>query len=116
MIRNKKGQALIEFVLILPVLLLLIFGMIDLGKIVLRKSELDNLISDKITVWKNSGENIDALVTYLKDENIEVKITKNKTTSFITVDVYEKVDWFTPVVSNILDDYTIHIKRVVADE
>lgn len=116
MIRHKKGQALIEFVLILPVLLLLIFGMIDLGRIVLRKSELDNTISDKITVWKNSGKSINALVTYIEDENIKVKISKNTNTDFVTIDVYEKINWLNPIITTILKDYTIHIKRVVVDE
>ena len=35
---NRKGQALIEFVLILPVLIMLIFGFIDLGRIILENN------------------------------------------------------------------------------
>ena len=38
---NKKGQALIEFVLILPVLLLIIIMMIDVGNIFIKKYELN---------------------------------------------------------------------------
>ena len=35
---NKRGQALIEFVLVLPVLLLLIFAFIDFGRIIVCKN------------------------------------------------------------------------------
>ena len=38
---NKKGQALVEFILILPVLLLIIIGMIDIGNIFLSKYDLN---------------------------------------------------------------------------
>ena len=34
---NKKGQALVEFILILPVLLLILMAMIDIGNIFLKK-------------------------------------------------------------------------------
>ena len=39
---NKKGQALVEFILILPVLLLILMAMIDIGNIFLKKYELEN--------------------------------------------------------------------------
>ena len=37
---NKKGQALVEFILILPVLLLIAMAMIDIGNIFLKKYDL----------------------------------------------------------------------------
>ena len=116
MFLNKKGQALIEFVLILPVLLLLLFGMIDLGRIIVRKSELESIMTDKITIWQNSNTNINTLKDSLEEDNIKVKVSKNSSTSFLTIEVYEKVDWLTPLVNNILDSYTIHVKRVVPNE
>jgi len=116
MILNKKAQALIEFVLILPIILLLILGGIDLGRIVLRKSELENKVSDQITVWKNKKQSIYNLKESLKDKNTSVNIIKNETTSFYTIEVKEKINFLTPVISNILDSYTIKIKRVVSYE
>lgn len=116
MVSNKKAQALIEFVLILPIIILLILGGIDLGRIILRKSELENKISDQITVWKSEKQSINDLKQSLKDKNTTVNIIKNETTSFYTVEVKEKITFLTPVISNILDSYTIKIKRVVSYE
>ena len=43
---NKRGQALIEFVLILPVLLLLIFAFIDFGRIIVCKNHLEGVMNE----------------------------------------------------------------------
>ena len=40
---NKKGQALVEFVIILPVIILLFFGAVDFGRIIIKTNELENL-------------------------------------------------------------------------
>lgn len=116
MIQNNKGQALIEFVLILPVLLLLILGCIDLGRIIIKKSELENKVTDKLTIWKQTKFPINELKESLKDENTTVNIIKNEKTKLITVEVEEKITWLTPIVSNILDNYTIKLKRVTSYE
>lgn len=116
MLHNRKGQALIEFVLILPIMLLLILGGIDLGRIIIRKSELENNVSDQITIWKQNNFSISKLKELLGNKNTSVNIIENETTSFLTVEVSEKVTWLTPIVSNILDSYTIKVKRVVPYE
>ena len=38
---NKKGQALIEFILIMPIFLILIMSLIDVGNIYIKKYELN---------------------------------------------------------------------------
>ena len=43
---NKRGQALVEFVIILPILLLLIFAFIDLGRIIVCKNHLEGVMSE----------------------------------------------------------------------
>ena len=39
---NRKGQALVEFVLILPVFILILFAIVDFGTILSKKNELEN--------------------------------------------------------------------------
>ena len=46
LITNKRAQALIEFVLVLPILIMLLFSIIDFGTILIRKSELENKINE----------------------------------------------------------------------
>ena len=44
----KKGQALVEFVIILPIFLFLLLGVIDVGRIMYTKVNLENTISDVV--------------------------------------------------------------------
>ena len=40
---NRKGQALVEFVLILPIFILMLFAIVDFGMILSKKNELENM-------------------------------------------------------------------------
>lgn len=89
MIPNKKGQALVEFVLILPILLMLIFLIIDFGRIIYTKNNLINMVSDASSMYQknidkdkileilNSQEKITKLDIYEKDSLTYIKLTKN---------------------------------------
>ena len=50
---NKKGQALVEFILILPVLILILFVIIDFGNIFYSKYELQNQSADIVNLLFN---------------------------------------------------------------
>ena len=41
--KSEKGQAAVEFALVLPILLMLIFGIIDFGRVLYTKSALTSL-------------------------------------------------------------------------
>ena len=69
--KNQKAQALIEFVLILPVLIMFLFSIIDFGTIFIRKSELENKINDAYEAAKSST---DVSTLY---SNIESAINKD---------------------------------------
>lgn len=43
---NKKGQALIEFVLILPIFLMILFVIVDFGNLLYSKNKLQNQSTD----------------------------------------------------------------------
>jgi Flp pilus assembly protein TadG len=57
LITNKRAQALIEFVLVLPILIMLLFSIIDFGTILIRKSELENKINEAYEAAKNMDQN-----------------------------------------------------------
>ena len=61
---NKKGQALVEFILVLPVLVLLIFALFDIGRIIMTKNHLENKMTECIDL-ASSGESIDSINAYL---------------------------------------------------
>ena len=109
--KNNRGQALIEFVLILPVLLLLIFALIDFGRIIVCKSHLEGVMNE---VSNLSDEEIS---TYLKKDtdykiNYAVKIDEYKN---ITLTV--KLDLITPGLKNILSNpYVVKVERSIVYE
>ena len=114
---NKKGQALVEFVIILPVLVLLFFGAVDFGRIIIRKNELENLTGDVINLYKDgkSREDIDKL---LKENdtsnNFELAI---KDDNMIEFKLTSEIKIITPGLNKILgDNYEVSTKRVIYNE
>lgn len=110
--KNKKGQALIEFVLILPILVLLLLGIMDIGIVFVKKSELDNKVADIIKIWEQEYTSIEELETLLKDENLKTEIIENTTTSFVTIKIKDEISLMTPIIKNL----NIEVKRVIPFE
>ena len=52
---NRKGQALVEFVLILPIFIMILFVVVDFGMILNKKNELENVSVDVVNMLKNKN-------------------------------------------------------------
>ena len=52
---DKKGQALVEFVIIMPIIMMLLFVIIDFSNIFYQKNHLENITNDIVT-FKESGK------------------------------------------------------------
>ena len=63
---NRKGQALVEFVLILPILIFILFAIIDFGNIFSTKNTLENNSADIIELF-NNGSSIDEIKDIYND-------------------------------------------------
>lgn len=91
---NNKGQSLVLFVIVLPVLLLLLILVIDVGKVIVLKQELnninkivldyglDNLDKEKIEdelieLIKLNKDGIDDIDVYIEDNKIYVEMSEN---------------------------------------
>jgi Flp pilus assembly protein TadG len=110
---NKRGQALIEFVIILPVLVMLLFGIVDFGKILLAKMNLENKITDVVAMI-NDNKNKEEIINNI-DKNIEVNIT-NKNND-IVVELNTKVTIMTPGLNLVLKNpYKVKVSRVINNE
>ena len=108
---DNKGQALIEFILILPVFLLLLFVIVDFGVIFNAKSNLENVSSDIISLYKDNNS-IDSVRSIYKEYDI----------SLDSYDEYDKliiekdVNLITPGMNRILSDpYVIRVERVISN-
>lgn len=86
MIMNNKGQSLVLFILLIPVMLLILVSVYEVGKLVLIKNELDDIgkLAVNYGVLKIDDENVinDVRELVLKNKSdidkVEVSIVDNK--------------------------------------
>ena len=88
---NNKGQSLVMFVMILPILLMIIMMVIDIGKMVQRREELDsinyilvdygldnieiNSLEDKLReILDKNDKSIDIVKINIDKESLEVEV------------------------------------------
>lgn len=112
--KNKKGQALVEFIIILPVLIMLFFGAVDFGRIILRQNELENLTGTIVNLYKE-GKTYEELESFLKENNKKntLRVT-NKDNNYIEFSLESEIDFVTPGLGKILDSpYYTKVTRVI---
>lgn len=106
---NRKGQALVEFVLILPIFILMLFAIVDFGMILSKKNELENISVDVVTMIKNS-DNIDDI----KNLYPKVEININSDDKYTKIIISDDVDIMTPGLNRILGNpYNIKVERTI---
>ena len=71
--RDNKGQALVEFIIILPIFLLLILSVIDFGNIISKKYSLENDIDVVVSLYKE--EKSTEINNYIKKNNLKINFT-----------------------------------------
>ena len=108
---NKRGQALVEFVIILPILLLLIFAFIDLGRIIVCKNHLEGVMSEVVNLEDSEIKN------YLKNDK-EYQISYDvKIDDYRNITLTTKLNLITPGLRNILKNpYEVKVERSVIYE
>lgn len=106
---NRKGQALVEFVLILPIFILMLFAIVDFGMILSKKNELENINVDVTAMIKNS-DNIDDI----KNLYPKVKINISSDDKYTKIIISDDVDIMTPGLNRILGNpYNIKVERTI---
>lgn len=106
---NNKGQALIEFVLILPVLIFILFAVIDFGIIFYSKSNLENDSADIVNLFKN-----DTPIEEIRNIYSGNSISISNDGEYYKITVTSSVNLITPGFNRIFGDpYLINVERVV---
>ncbi len=111
---NKKGQALVEFVIILPIFIFMLLAIIDIGKIIYLQNNLESQLSRVVELYKN-GQTYDEIAKELSlnDEEIALEI-KNENNDKITFYLKKEMTIVTPGLSVIFENpYTITVNRVM---
>lgn len=112
--KSDKGQALVEFVIILPVALILLFCVIDFGRVISVKSDLENVASDAITFYQDGRTQED--ITRIINKN-DVSIIVDEQGEYTSIKVSKKIKPITPGLSYIVKDvFDININRVIKNE
>ncbi len=97
---NKKGQALVEFIIIIPIFVMLMLAVFDYAKIMQTRFDLETRLEDVIL---ND-------ITPNEDEILTTEYSEDETKYIIS----KKVSIFSPVLSVFMGtSYEIKCERVV---
>ena len=106
---NKRGQALVEFVLILPIILFLLLAVYDFGMIFSKENEIESNSTDIVMAYKN-GKTVDEINSLYDD--MEVSVNRDNGYDKITVKGTVKV--VTPGLNLVLGNpYQIVVERYI---
>ena len=110
MLMNRKGQALVEFVLILPIFLMILFAIVDFGIILHSKNELQNQSTDIVRLLENENST-ELITTNYKKITVEVEHLE---TDYQKVTISKEINLITPGLDRILGDpYLIKVERII---
>ena len=109
---DNKGQALVEFVLVLPIILMILFAIVDMGMIFTKKASLENDSYEIVEMVKNNNS-IDDIRNVYNDIDINISV-KDK---YQIIYLKKNVDMVTPGMSRIIGDpFVIEVERVIPYE
>ena len=111
--KNNRGQALVEFIVILPIFLLLIISVIDFGNIISKKYSLENDIDTVSDMYKQGKyKEID---TYTKDKDIKV-VYKTEEDLFI-INLSKDIKIISPMLNLIFgNSYEVKVEKSIYNE
>lgn len=108
--KNNKGQALVEFIMILPILILFVMAIFDFGNILFKKNEMNDILDNIVLLYENGKK--DKIDSFSKENNVEFSIDEKE--EFVTIKITKKIEINTPGVSNILGNpYKIEESRTI---
>lgn len=114
---TNKGQALVEFVIILPIVLLLVFSIIDIGRVISLKSDLESITSDAVMLYQEgkTPEEINELINVNRKEKISISTSLND--NYVTIKSESSIKPITPGLSLIAKKvFNVETSRVIRNE
>lgn len=107
---NKKGQALVEFIMILPVFLIILMAIIDIGNIYVKKNELNSDLEVISEMYENGKR--PELMAYVANENLEYE--ENVNGDLVNIEIKKNINVNAPILSNIIGSkYEIKVSKIV---
>lgn len=110
--KGNKGQALVEFILIIPVFVFILLTIIDVSNIVISKSKLENKLDTIVELYKNNDNSLSEFIT-----KNNLNVTYEQKDKYTDILVKSSVNIKTPGLNNILGKrMTIETSRTIYNE
>ncbi len=109
--KNNKGQALIEFILILPIILAILLYIIEFGRITIQKQQLEASIDLIVDLYEDGKKN--EIETYIQNNNILINVDKQN--DLTTLKINKKIKSNLPLINKIMGD-SIETKRTIYEK
>ncbi|MDD2377564.1 MAG: pilus assembly protein [Bacilli bacterium] len=110
---NKKGQALVEFILVLPVFVMFLLSILDFSNVIYKKYHLENDLDYVVELYRQ--DKITEISNYTSSKHITFDYEINGEKTVITLS--KKVDIVTPGANLIFDNpYIVNVDRVIYNE
>lgn len=90
---NKKGQALVEFVLVLPILIFLLLGVVDISRLMIMKNHLESVLGS-----------VDVDTTNILDKEYDIELIRKDQGSSVVVELKSCLEVSTPGLNKIIGD------------
>jgi uncharacterized protein YehS (DUF1456 family) len=108
---NNKGQALVEFILIMPIFIFIVMALFDLGNIIYKKYNLEDTLDTAVDFYKAGDEK--KLNAYIELEKVKITIDA-KTEDMVEINITKKASVNTPGLKNILGkDFSLSVSRIL---
>lgn len=112
---NKKGQALVEFVFILPIILLLMLIFVDIGRFFYTKIQVENIMMDLVREIEKDIDNVSNFEDELNEEKITLTLENEYDGDTIKLKLSKKITFITPGIEIFFENpYLIEKERVVS--
>lgn len=109
--KKNSGQALVEFVIILPIILVILLYIIEFGRITLKKYDLESNMELITELYKEKKQ--EEINNYINTNNLKIEITKNN--ELTTITLRENIKTNMPLINKILGN-NIETKRTIYEQ
>ncbi len=111
--KNNRGQALVEFIIVVPILIFIIMAIIDFGNITIKKMQLENNLDTVVSLYQNNDFTTIQDLTVSEDFNFSY----NKNQNMSKIVLRKNVKILTPFLNLVLgDNYSLETSRVIYEE
>ena len=108
--KDKKGQALVEFIIVLPLLVLIIISIIDFGNIFTKKYSLENDLDTVVDLYET--QEYSKINEYIS--NKDIKIDYKEENDFLTISLSKDIKIYSPILNTILgNSYIVNVDRSI---